>query len=252
MRRGIVLVAALAVLVVPVSSLGASASPQITDIAGDANGLPVSHDTRPASYDPADLLSVTMSTEYAAVPVGEDGIDYQERALLIRLATLGNPVPDAGTLGFGIGTDLGTCRSSFAGYVSGPIGNTGDGAGGTVRWVQFGECPDLDPDTSMLGFGTAVDHPQWTATADPDARAVTLRLPFASLSEAQAAFLRPGARLASPTAQSWLSRSAYVVGDAGARAAIAYFDGTQTGADFTIGSDVPDDLPCTRGCPEAG
>jgi len=250
MHRGIAVAAAVIVLYAPGSGVLASGGPQITDIAGDANGLPVSQDTRPASYDPADILAVTMSTDYVAVPVGGDGIDYQERALLIRFDTFGSPVPDAGTLAFGVGADLGACQSSFGGYVSGPIGNTGDGTGGTVRWVQFGECPDLEPDEfSVLGFGTAVDHPQWTATADPAARTVTLRIPFASLTEGQAAFLRPGARIASPSAQSWMSRSVYVVSDAGARAALAFFDATDTGSDFTIGEDVPPDVPCTQGCP---
>lgn len=238
MRRTIVLVAAVMML----SSLDAAAAgPQIVDMAGDANGLDAGIDTRPASHDPADLLSVRLSTEHEAVPVGEDGIDYQERALLVTFATLAGPIPEHGTLAFALRADLGTCSSSFMGMV--------DAEGGSpVMWTQFGQCPDVDPGSGLLPVtGSFAQNDRWTTTVGDGS--VTLRIPFESLTIEQAAFLRPGAVAAAPSARSMVMLHHRVDPGVASTARLATLDTTAVGASFTIGEDVPEDVPCTRGCP---
>ncbi len=246
MRKTILLVSALMLSVGPAGASG----PQIADPEGDSNGLPGNVDTRPASYDPADILSVTLSTEYVSVPVGSDGVDHRPTALLVRFRTLGEPRAEAGNLAFGIHTQIGDCDSSFVGYVRGRMIPINDGQAGKARWVQFGDCPNRPSEIyRTAGFGTAVDHPSWTAAADLAARTVTVRFPLDTLTSAQAGLLRPGARLSAPSAQSFASRSIYIVSDAGASAPTSYYDGTDQGTDFVLASDVPPDVPCTRSCP---
>jgi len=250
MRRGILMtmVAGMA-LATMLPGAATAAGPQITDPAGDANGTGQPLDTRPASLDPADVLDVTIETEYLATPVGEDGIDYEPTALLVRFETLAAPRSDTTTFSYVLQSRVGSCPMSLAGYIAGTLTNPGDGRPGDVRWTWSGGCPGVPvSDNPVVGNGAAHENPAWTAQVDQPARELRMRIPFASLTAQQSQVLRPGARIDEPRAFTYHTAGAYIVGTFGFFASATPIDSTATGASFTIGEDVPADVPCTRGC----
>jgi hypothetical protein len=218
--------------------------PQITDIAGDANGLVVSQDTRPASYDPADLLEVRFRTTYQATPVGDDGIDYVPTGLAIHFDTLAPVKSDGPTVAFTVYADLDGCSGSFRGFVGGPLTNPGDGRAGSAVW-SYNDCPEVVP---VLHSSHSAEHERFTALTDP-AGELVVTYPFEAFTAEQRDVLDVGTRLDAPRAYTQTSQGADLVGTFGLWVQAVTIDWTDTGAAFVVGEDVPPDVPCTRGCP---
>ncbi len=223
-----------------------SDEPDIEDIAGDANGLNVTGiqvDTRPASYDRADLLTVRLETTYAAIPVGDDGIDYQPTGVAITHRTQAIPGSFENTfsLAYRLDTVIAGCRSYLEAATT---------SSGTVTyWDQIDGPPTACPNPNIT-TPAAITHPAWTATIDSEARTIRLHYPFSSLSAAQAQYLKIGNTLQRPRGATFLLREmAGWNSVTGRREAPVLLDTTATGPDFVIGSDVPADVPCTRSCP---
>jgi len=254
MIRPVAIVAFLALAGTPASA--GSAVPLVTDLAGDANGLGLPHipggqvrailgdaldqdpfgggvSTGPASYAPADILSVGYETEYEAIPVGEDGIDYRATALVVRMATAATPASPAGNTAFTVYQHLreeggGVCRSSLQITLA-----EGQGPGTyPVRWSQESQFESFCARES----GTYTD-PAWTANVSSSG--IEMRIPFSTLVGIEDLYVHEGATLARTLG---LTRSVSLV---------PQWDRTPLGADWTIGQDMPADVPCTRGCPAA-
>jgi hypothetical protein len=225
----------------------AAGTPHIEDIAGDANGLNATGlqvDTRPASYDRADLLTVRMETTYDAIPVGDDGVHHEPTGLAITVGTLAAPgtIEDGEGLVYRLDTVIAGCRSYLEAWIYNDVT--------TARWDQVdgppAACPDGENQQSP-GHGA---KPEWTATVDPVTKTVRSWYPFASLSTRQADYLKVGSSLRTPRGGTLALREYSTWnGATGRMGAGLLLDGTATGPDFVIGSDVPADIPCTKGCP---
>lgn len=252
MRRGTLSTVVAAGMALAAAAPGAAtdAGPQIVDPAGDANGTGLPNDTRPASYDPADILDVTLETEYTATPVGEDGIDYEPVALLVRYETLAAPRSDTTTMAYLLRSRVGSCRNSLTGFVRGTATNPGDPRPGRVEWSWTGGCPGVPiSDNPVIGVGAKYEDARWTAQVDEQARELRVRIPFGSLTAVQAEVFGVGARIEEPSAVTWNTVGAYLIGTFGLWGFLTPLDGTAAGRPFTVGEDVPADVPCTRGCP---
>lgn len=195
----------------------------------------------PVSYGPADLREVSFATEHEAVAVGDDGVDYRPEALLVRITTEeparaptehrpmdievvaqvrapgAPPLPPDDPTTLTIGQS--ECRMSFTVTVD-DLGRAG------ASWFRFENCG-----ASSQG-GT---DPAWTAAVD--GTTITLRYPLASFDGVSRQYLAEGGRV-----RRW---------SAGSKATMTTLDVTVEGPDFVIGSDMPPDVPCTVGCPEA-
>lgn len=217
---------------------GAEPAPQITDMAGDANGLDAGEDTRPASYDPADLVAVTLQTEFVTAPDGS----VEATALLIRFGTLAPPRSDASTMVFSLNASVDGCRSYFRAYVAGTLTHPADGRDGTVDWNWYENCPGtgpiLDPFVSQ---GVAFENEAWTAEVDEESSELVVRIPFDSLDEQAAKVLKVGAVISEPRAMVRTSEGASVVGTFEAWVYDSPLDKTATGTSFTVGEDLPPD-----------
>src|SRR5688500_17667270 len=103
-RRSSVVGVLIAALLCSPALAGTPGSPEITDVAGDANlvngqgvqtGLETGPDTRPVSVDGADLLAVWFETVYDTIKTidPETGrvsrVEYRATALLVRIKTQG-------------------------------------------------------------------------------------------------------------------------------------------------------------------
>lgn len=218
----------------------AAGDPQITDIAGDANfvsGFTPTGDTRPASYDPGDLVSVKFETAYVEVPVGADGIHYEPTGVAWRFRTLASPDTTTLTMDLRILFDVGGCLSEFDAYLHGDLPDGQDFRDKVVEWWQLqGACPDESY--------PPLTNPNWKVTIDPDAGELAVSLPYSSLTEEQAGLFVPGNVIEGPYAET----SAFI-GTSGGWVWFPWLDFGGPGSDFVIGSDVPPDVPCTRDCP---
>lgn len=216
-------------------------APHIVDPAGDANGLGEAapdDDRRPLSADPADLRWARLETSYVALPVGEDGIDYVPTGLEMHLGTTAAPRADGPTIEYKLRTRLDECDSQFVSTLRGPLALPTDRPDGQVSWIQLDDsCPD--------GIGVFTDA-TWTAEVDQLGREIVIAIPFDSLTGERAKVLSPGRVLVAPRAASETPAAGVVqVGEI----LPGRVDRTVAGPDFTIGSDVPPDVPCTRDCP---
>lgn len=243
MRRVRTLLFALAVLALAVPA-GAEGTAHIVDIAQDANvingqglgdltGVDPSQPNDVASYAPADLREIRFETAYSATPVGFDGIDYTATALKIHVTTTATPKSDGPTLIYRINTAVNGCASFLQSYIRGAASAPVDTANNTLQWRQLDAgCPD--------GVKT-VTNAAWTTTVDDATKTLTMTFPYASLSEAQLATMGVDAYLGAPHGE---------VRTQLATATAPLIDDTPAAEeDFTIGSDVPADVPCTVGCP---
>lgn len=231
-----------------VSSASAS-SPQITDIAGDANGLNAvdqEHDSRPASYDPGDLRYVSMETTYQAIPVGEDGIHYEPTGLAVHLGTTAVPeVPD--TSMFGVYRLDATVQGHSLHLDAQVLRDPGEPTRVTGAHIDVS-----DGCLNAAGPCTRTSKAAWTAAIDQQRREVVLHFPFASLEDQEAELLAMGVTLEAPRGEMiypYRWTSILVLGATIRVDQTALIDATPRGADFVIGSDIPADVPCTRGCP---
>ena len=254
-RKLATFVALVAVLGGLGSQANADLAPHGTDIAGDANGVngqgqktltggPGSTSTGPASYAPADLREVFFETPYEAVPVGQDGIDYRATGLRIRLRMEAAPRSDAHTLVYSIVGKFNACNGRLKVHLRGPLSGAGDPADRSLYWAQAtGTCPDGTGDVPMPGS---------TVTVDAASKELSITIPLASLSESHRPYFAPDALIAG------IGGGGYYDGIRGVVSGLVRsqtdllvpgIDDTPNMQDFTIGSDMPSDVPCTIGCP---
>jgi len=213
----------------------ASSSPQVVDPPGDANGVDGLGDTRPVSYDAGDLLSMLWETTYAANPIGEDGVDHEATGLRLTIETLAAVDSTAATIAVRPGFDMPGCFSTFEIYLQGQLPDQQDPWDRYVEWYQSGaSCPDTD--------GLWVHNPAWTVGLD--GRRLVLTLPYASMNAAEREFLGVGRTIERPR-----GLTSFFFRFEGSTAWFPWIDFAAAGEDFVIGSDVPPDVPCTRGCP---
>ncbi|HEX9892113.1 MAG TPA: hypothetical protein VGB28_08635 [Actinomycetota bacterium] len=245
-------VVALTVLLSTTAGAASGPAGTINDQAGDANGVNgvwysaamlgyITEEVRnlvfqgdpagegivtPGSYGPGDLREVRFETEYESVPVGEDGLDHRATALRIVFRTEEPPAAPLGTgrlelevIAWMQGPATKPCRTSFALSVFEDGTVTGPG------WYRFEDC--------VGGLATPTD-PRWTGTVAGSE--VTLRIPFDAIDEIGALYLQEGGILRGPHASTQLR-------------GLNTLDVTRVGADVVLGSDMPEDVPCTKGCP---
>lgn len=257
MHRGGVAAATLT-LVIVLSSVPAGAHPvagHIEDIEADANllntqgfgGLVGPNPLDPgvgtgaASYAPADIRAVRFATDFIAVPVGDDGIDYQATGVRIMILTETAPRSDGPTLIYRLNVNVGGgCNSFFNGFMRGVSSLPGDPAHLQLEWRQLDAgCPD--------GVVTRVMPP---ATVNAALNAIVFTLPYGQLTAAQAATLAEGEALVSPQANT---RTNFTWGSQGvlpySGVTAPQIDETVIGEEWIVGSDMPDDVPCTLNCP---
>lgn len=234
-------------LTLAAGSAGADAGfTSITDIAGDANlangqGLVVGageQATAPASYGPADVRAVIFETTSVAVPVGDDGIDYQATGLNIHFRTEATPMSDGPTLIYRLNANVDGCGSFLQAFLRGASSTPSDPADKTIQWRQLAAgCPD--------GVVTATNT-GWKVTVDATAKELVMSFPYNKLNSAQLTYMDEGSTLSALVANTRTN-----FGTPAASATAPQFDESPTGEDFEIGSDMPEDVPCTTGCPGA-
>lgn len=234
--RTLVAGAALAVvaLVLPADAAGKA---QITDPAGDANALNGQGLVTGGQFDggnttsqqlaQADLLSVTYSTTYDTVEIGEDGLQHVITGVQARIVTTAPAVSTGPTLIYRLNADIGGCGGFLQAYVNGPASAPTDGRG--LEFRQFAARGCL-ADVTKRGFTAALD----------EEGALVFDLPYALMDAAMQAQFAPKKNIGTVGAEVRTQ-----IGTATAPA----IDTTLAGANFRIGSDVPADVPCTVGCP---
>jgi hypothetical protein len=228
---------ALGALVLPAGAAGPAA--QVTDQAGDANavnsqGVSLLAGTAdgmatPQQYAPADLLSITYSTTFDTVPVGDDGLRYVATGLQARIVTTEAAKSDGPTLIYRLNVDIGSCGGFLDNYVSGPASAPIDLKGLVFRQFASRGC----------AANATVVPPGWSSAVD--GKALVFTMPFAQLSSADKPNFAVGKLVTTTAAEV---RTLLVAATAPA------IDRTGEGAPFRIGSDLPQDVPCTTGCPE--
>ena len=230
MRRSVAVgFVALALVVAGASSGAAAGAPQITDMAGDANGSNAGLDTRPLSYDPADLLSVQFSTAYV-----HQGSGNVATGLTISFRTLATPSSFGPTLDYQLQALLDGCLTVFNAYVGGPATIPSDTRGATGDWWQESSCDPINQPT----LPTTIHTFSFPATIDPSAHTVSFTVSFASLPGDAA--LAVGAHITVPQASDFFTAAADPIGDAVFTAPLSgAIDATAAGSSFVIGSDVP-------------
>lgn len=250
MNRGALLAIVLLLAASPVSA--GSSGPHIIDPEGDANGLAFPYapggvvgntqrqlfpddplgpgtPTGPATVASADIVSVTFETPYVAIPIGEDGIDYQQTGLRVRFRTAATPGPAGPTaVSYDVGTYLPQgsvgCRLFFnATFPSGGAPTARASVGGSADGCWAGDV------TVNLPAGL-------TVTTSPPG--LVIDIPLASVPEdLRPMFEEGGGIIESPAAST------------SAVSFIPRLDATMRFPNFEIGSDMPADVPCTKGCP---
>ncbi len=211
-----------------------------TDPSGDANllngqgfvtGLP-SQSTSPLSYDRADLVAARFATEFATVPVGDDGLSVVPTGVRFDIETAGAPGSDGPTMIFRINATINGCRSFINAFLDNPVGPPAGTSSGTVQWRQLDAfCPD--------GVAT-VTNAGWTATIEGNV--LSISMPYETMTAAQEGFLTKGSEIGSGTVET---RTEFWVG---AGTLTAPMLDTMSIASFTIGWDLPPSRACTSGC----
>lgn len=219
-------------------------APSVTDIANDANfvngqqirrGIEV--DTGEASYDPADIRAITFETTYEAVPVGWDGIDYRATGLNVHYRTTATPGSDGPTILYRLEVSVDGCLSYLQTFLRGPRSLPDDPPDRYVQWVQLRpNCPD--------GEGTWILPGYWTATVDPSAKELVMSFPYYALNSKELAKMDEGSVLFGAEANT--RTSFWAVPESGFTG--PGIDESPIGEEFVIGSDMPEDIPCTTGC----
>lgn len=226
---------AIGVLVLPAGAAGPA--PHVTDQPGDANALnaqglvaggPADGSATPQQYAPADLLSVTYATTYDAVPVGDDGIDYQATGVQARIVTSEPAASDGPTLIYRLNVDVGFCGGFLQHYVNGPASAPTDGEGLEFRQFASRGC----------AADATVTNDAWTATVEDST--LVFSFPYAGMAAAELKSFAVG-RVISTTAAEVRTQLGVATAPA--------IDLTAAGRSFKIGSDLPADVPCTTGCP---
>lgn len=215
----------------------------ITDPLGDANGITnLQPDTRPASYDPADMRTVRVETTYDATPIGDDGIDYEPTGVAIRIGTTATPdaPEEAPHTVYRYATRIDGLEVHLEAEVFREPGEP-------ARGISFIHVTD----GCTGGSGPCWSRSRGTAEIDPERKEIVLRFPFAALDAEEMALLGAGNVLVAPRGETAVSLGSTTV-QVGQRYLIereARLDLTVRGGDFRVGSDVPPDVACTSGCP---
>jgi hypothetical protein len=225
------------------SAAGDAGVTSITDIAGDANLLngqgvvaAGEQSTAPASYGPADIRAVAFETTFVAVPVGDDGIDYQATGLNIHYRTEATPMSDGPTFIYRLNANVDGCNSFLQAFLRGASSTPNDPADKSIQWRQLDAgCPD--------GVLT-VTNTGWTVTIDSTAKELVMSFPYSKLSANRLAFMDEGSILSGLVANTRTN-----FGTPGGSVTAPQFDESPTGQDFEVGSDMPEDVPCTLNCP---
>jgi hypothetical protein len=227
---------ALGALVLPAGAAGPAA--HVTDQAGDANaingqGVSLLAGTAdgmatPQQYAPADLLSITYSTTFDTVPVGDDGVKHVATGVQARIVTTAPAKSDGPTLIYRINAEVGNCGGFLQHYLSGPTSAPTDGKGLEFRQFASRGC----------AADATVRNVAWTATQDGTALVFTF--PYAGMAGADRNNFAVGKTIVTNAAEV---RTLLVAATAPA------IDTTAPGTNFKIGSDLPQDVPCTTGCP---
>lgn len=239
MRRALCLAAAAATAGVLVLPAGAAGTAQVTDPAGDANAVNgqglltgglADGSTTPQQYAPADLLSVTYSTTYTTEQVGDDGLKHTPTGLEARIVTSQPAKSDGPTLIYRLNVDVGGCGGFIQYFLPGPASAPTDPKGLQFRQFASRGCP-ADATKTIAG---------WTVAQD--GATLVISMPYAGTPATELPYIAPGRFLSTLAAE--------VRTNLGVLTAPA-IDITGAGLDFKIGSDVPKNVPCTTGCPEA-
>lgn len=226
---------ALGALVLPAGAAGPA--PQLTDQAGDANALngqgfltggAADGNVTPQQYAPADLLSVTYSTTFDALPVGGDGVDYVATGVQARIVTTAPAKSDGPTLIYRLSADVGSCGGFLQHYQRGPSSAPTDGNGLEFRQFANRGC----------AADATVRNPGWTVTQDGTALVFTF--PYEGMAAAERNNFAVGKTISTLAAEV---RTQLVAATAPA------IDIVAAGKGFKIGSDLPQDVPCTTDCP---
>lgn len=236
-------------LTLAAGSAGADAGfTSITDIAGDANlangqGLASAGEqaTAPASYGPADVRALIFETTSVAVPVGDDGIDYQATGVKVHFRTEATPMSDGPTLIYRLNANVDGCDSFLQAFLRGASSTPNDPADKTIQWRQLvgAACPNGPLASTVTNAG-------WTVTIDATAKELVMSFPYSKLSSAQLTYMDEGSILSALVANTRTN-----FGTPAASVTAPQFDESPTGEDFEVGSDMPEDVPCTTGCPGA-
>jgi hypothetical protein len=245
-------VGTMAVLGLAVPATAEPTEPQIVDAAGDANFLntqgstsvePASGpDTRPASLDGADIVSIRFHTRYSTAKLrNTDGtvqsVDYRPSALQVDITMAGDVKPtDGPSLLFRVQAMLGTCETWFQGWVRGSQGQPTEPERADIRKLTA-TCPG-GANTVTNGFTYTIDG-----------NVITMTYPFqaAAFSGAMAGFIKDGTEITAPT--SFLNNANYPHVRAsvnGGTLTAPTIDQTARMTDFTVGSDVPADVVCAK------
>ena len=219
-------------------------SPQITDIAGDANlanghglyDLGEGVDTRPASLDVADLRAIRFETEYeTVVDRDETGratwVRHVPSALNLHITTQGAFVQQPPiSLTYRVPVFAGECPLVFQLSLRGPEGTPVHGHGAELQVQNAQRCG-----TSQGSWSEGVTYALAGNTA-------TMRFPLA----ATGGLLGDGINL-QPSERAHVKRTMHVtIGLAfdAYRIQGAMLDIAPLGRDFVIGSDLPPDIDC--------
>lgn len=228
----------------------------IQDIEGDANFLngqglaetPLDPGTGTggAQLHGADIRAIRFATDYVAIPIGDDGIDYQATGVTIEFVTEATPRSDGPTTIYRLNVNVdGICNSFIQAYLRGETSLPEDPEHRMLQWRQLdGGCPD---------GATSVRMPV-DAAIDDDRSSLVMRLPYDQLTEAQRSALDEGSVLFAPQGNT---RTNFTWGNQGvlpySGLTAPQIDATVVGDEWIVGQDMPEDVPCTLNCPgEAG
>ena len=227
----------------------------IEDIEGDANFLNTQGfsgtvgdnpldpgmSTGGAQVAPSDIRAVRFVTEYEAIPIGDDGLDYVATGLAISIHTEVTPRSDGPTMMYRLNVNVdGGCNSFIQAYLRGAGSLPEDPANGRAEWRQLDAgCPD---GATTVGLADAI--------IDDHEAGIVMRLPFDQLTPAQLAILDPGSMLLAPQGST---RTVFTWGSQGALPfsglTAPQVDETVLGDEWIVGQDMPEDVPCTLNCP---
>jgi len=205
---------------------------EITDPAGDANFVSVAsgnqQDTRPASFDNADLRAVWFETEYSTAKIldPETGairrVEHRPVALVIKFATQApvRPLTPWGALRFKVLATTPACQATFEVLVA------------TNPAFDSAEIRPAAPSTSC-GEVSIVKSPVMP-TYDGAVSTITFPLAHEQVSQV----------ISAGTVLS--QTSALVIASPPAGSPIpSPSDQTASGRNFTVGQDLPPDVDCT-------
>lgn len=212
---------------------GTTEEPEITDPAGDANFLSAvsgnTEDTRPVSFDNADLQGVWFETSYTTSKQTDPAtgqitnVRYLPDALLVHIRTVApvRPTSPWGSFRFKVQATVPSCQASLELLVA------------TAPANDAAEIRPAAPGTTC-GDGLTIVRSEVKPTYEGAVSTMT----FPLWEPLTAQVLSVGTVLSQP--------SALVTASLGVGSSIPEsLDEAGDGSDFTVGQDVPPDVDCT-------